>query len=141
MSLFVKHVADKQHFPVFLRRYGTHCQAWSLYGVFPGNLGQGILVANSLGPRDPKRISRAEQCGLRTRQRQTVVLYSPSLSLKALDIGILLLAVFSLELEMDYPSETSLCTVTPSPKTPLLQFFWLYTCHLERIIPSSNCPS
>ena len=25
------------------------------------------------------------------------------------------LAVFTLELEMDYPSETSLCTVTPSP--------------------------
>ena len=38
-------------------------------------------------------------------------------------MGILFLAVFTLELEMDYPSETSLCTVTPSPQTPLLQFF------------------
>ena len=28
------------------------------------------------------------------------------------------MAVFTLELEMDYPSETSLCTVTPSPQTP-----------------------
>ena len=32
MSLFVKHVADNQHFPVFL---GRHCHAYSLYGVFP----------------------------------------------------------------------------------------------------------
>ena len=50
---------------------------------------------------------------------KTVVPYSPSLSLKTLDTGILLLAVFTLELEMDYPSETSLCTVAPSPQTPL----------------------
>ena len=27
ISLFVKHVADKQQFPVFLRRYGGHCHA------------------------------------------------------------------------------------------------------------------
>ena len=32
-----------------------------------------------------------------------------------LDTGILLLAVFTLELEMDYPSETSLCRVAPFP--------------------------
>ena len=60
--------------------------------------------------------------------------------------GILLLAVFTLELEMDHPYETSLCTVAPSPQTPLLRFFSegrgrLYTGYLERIIPSSNCPS
>ena len=42
---------------------------------------------------------------------------------KTLDTGILLWAVFTLELEMDYPSETSLCTVAPSPQTPLLRFF------------------
>ena len=52
---------------------------------------------------------------------------------KKLDTGILLLAVFTLELEMDYPSETrdfivswseiSLCTVAPSPQTTLLRFF------------------
>ena len=63
-----------------------------------------------------------------------------------LDTGILSLAVFTLELEMDYPPETSLCTVAPSSQTPLLQFFSegrgrLYTGYLERIIPSSNCPS
>ena len=43
--------------------------------------------------------------------------------IKTLDTGILLLAVFTLELEMDHPSETSLCTVAPSPQTPLLRFF------------------
>ena len=58
-----------------------------------------------------------------TRQRQTVVPYSLSLSLKTLDTGILLLAVFTLELKMDHPSETSLCTVAPSPQTPLLRIF------------------
>ena len=74
---------------------------------------------------------------------KTVVPYSPSLSLKTLDTSFLLLVVFTLELEMDYPSETSLYTVAPSPHTPLLRFFSegrgrLYTGHLERIIPSSN---
>ena len=70
---------------------------------------------------------------------KTVVPYSPSLSLKTLDTRILLLAVFTLDLEMDRPSETSLCTVAPSPQTPLLRFFSegrgrLYTGYLERII-------
>ena len=51
-----------------------------------------------------------------TRQRQTVLFrYSPSLSLKTLDTGISLLAVFKREVEMDYPTEPSLCTVAPSP--------------------------
>ena len=81
---------------------------------------------------------------------ETVVLYSPSLSLKTLDTGILLLAVFTLELEMDCPSETSPCTESvqssPSPiDTPSPIFSEgrgrLYTGYLERIIPSSNCPS
>ena len=52
-----------------------------------------------------------------TRQhvQETVDLYSLSLLLKTLDPGILLMAAFTLELEMDYPSETNLCTVAPSP--------------------------
>ena len=59
---------------------------------------------------------------------------------KTLDTGILLLAVFTLEPEMDYPSETSLCTVAPSQQTPLLRFFSegrgrLYTGYLERDNP------
>ena len=37
---------------------------------------------------------------------KTVVPYSPSLSLETLDTGILLLALFTLDLEMDHPSET-----------------------------------
>ena len=48
-----------------------------------------------------------------TRQRQTVEPYSPWLPFKTLETGILLLTVFTLELETDYPSETSLCTVAP----------------------------
>ena len=51
---------------------------------------------------------------MRPMDKQETVLYSPSLSLKTLDRGIFLLAVFKLELEMDYPSETGLCAVAPS---------------------------
>ena len=74
---------------------------------------------------------------------KTVVPYSPSLSLKTLNTGILLLAVFTLDLEMDHPSEKSPCTVAPSPQTPLLRFFSegrgrLYTGYLGRIILSSK---
>ena len=59
---------------------------------------------------------------------------------KTLDKGILLLAVINLELEMDYPSETGLCTVTasPSPHTPFPIFSEmrgrLYTGYLKRLI-------
>ena len=77
---------------------------------------------------------------------QTVVPSSPSLSLKTLITGILVLAVFTLEVEMDYASETSLCTVVPFPTDTPSPIFSegrgrLYTGYLERIIPSSNCPS
>ena len=79
-------------------------------------------------------------------KRLTVVPYSPSLPLKTLDTGVLLFAVFTLELEKDYPSETSLCTVAPFPTDSPSPIFSegkgrLYTGYLERIIPSSNCPS
>ena len=74
-----------------------------------------------------------------TRQRQTVFLFSPSLSLKTLQEGILLLAVFKVELEMDYPSETGLCTVNPFPTDTPSPIFpdgrgRLYTGYLKRII-------
>ena len=77
---------------------------------------------------------------------ETVVLYSPSLSLKTLDTGILLLAVFTLELEMDCPSETSPCTVAPLPhRHPFSDFFWGEGAAVHRLSetdnPSSNCPS
>ena len=39
---------------------------------------------------------------------------------------------------MDYPSEASLCTVSPIFSEGRGR---LYTGYLERIIPSSNCPS
>ena len=112
MLLFVKDVADKQQFLVtipcfFFWRYGRCPCTASSHAIFGA-----YLRKNLLGPRDPKLgISRAEWWGLWTRQRQTVVLYSPSLSLTTLDTGIL----FTLEVEMDYPSETSLHTVASSP--------------------------
>ena len=51
----------------------------------------------------------------------------------------LLLAVLTLELEMDYPSETSLCTVVTSPTDTHSPIFSegrgrLYTGYLKRII-------
>ena len=69
------------------------------------------------------------------------------LPLKTMDTGILLLAVFTLELETDYPSETSPVYSRPLPdRHPLSDFFSegrgrLCTGYLERIIPSANCPS
>ena len=58
----------------------------------------------------------------------------------------LLFAVVTLELEMDYPSETGLCTVAPSPTdTPSLIFFRGEGAAVHRLSemdnPSSNCPS
>ena len=56
--------------------------------------------------------------------------------------GLLLLAVFTLELEIDYPSETSLCTVPPSPSRQTAPCpIFSERRGRERIIPSSNCPS
>ena len=124
MSLFVKHVDDKQHFPVFLWRYTVDlatpspCRASShaiSVKAFQWRTRTDHVTRKAFAARNRMRP--------RKRQRQTFVPYSPSLSLKTLDTGILLLAVFTLELEMDYPSETSLCTVAPSPQTPLLRFF------------------
>ena len=62
----------------------------------------------------------------------------------------MLLAVFTLELEMDYPSETrdfivswseiSLCTVAPSPQTTLLRFFlaWGKGAAVHRLSGTDN---
>ena len=64
---------------------------------------------------------------------------SLAIILKTLDTEILLLAVFKLELEMDYSSETSLCTVAPFPTDTPSPIFSegrgrLYTGYLKRII-------
>ena len=65
---------------------------------------------------------------------------SRSVQSLTLDTGILLLAVFKLELEMDHPSETSLCTVAPSPQTPLLRFFlaWGKGAAVHRLSGTDN---
>ena len=60
--------------------------------------------------------------------------------------GNFVIGRFTLELETDHPSETSLCTVAPSPTDTPSPIFSegrgrLYTgCH-ETDNPSSNCPS
>ena len=73
--------------------------------------------------------------------RQSFVPYSPSLSLKTLDKGILLLAVFTIELEMNYPAYSrALPTDTPSIFSEGRGR--LYKAgYLERIISSSHCQS
>ena len=65
---------------------------------------------------------------------------SRSVQSLTLDTGILLLAVFTLELEMDHPFETSLCTVAPSPQTPLLRFFlaWGKGAAVHRLSGTDN---
>ena len=60
--------------------------------------------------------------------------------------GNFVIGRFQIELEMDYLSKTSLCTVATFPiDTPSPIFSEgrgrLYTGYLERIIPSPNCPS
>ena len=66
-----------------------------------------------------------------------------AIRLTTLDTGILSVAVFKLELEMDYPSETGLCTVTQFPTdipSPILEVAAVHRLP-ETANPSSNCPS
>ena len=143
MSLFAWHVADKQQFPAFLCRQGGHCHAWSLFGIFHVISVKAfrlrIWEKNSFGPRDPKRINRADEAYGQGNGRQSFC------TLKTLDTGIWLLSVFKLELKMDYPSETSLCTLAPSDRHPFFNFFWGEGAAVYRLSeknnPSSNCPS
>ena len=113
MSLFVKHVTDKQHFlAATVDIMPSPCKASS------HAISVKASVENSLTPRDPKRISRGIM-----QPTDKATADSRSLQSFALDTGILLLAVFILELEMDHPSETNPCTVAPSPQTPILRVF------------------
>ena len=52
-----------------------------------------------------------------------------------MDTGILLLAFFTLELEMDHPSESSLCTVARALPTDTLLFFKKIIFKLTIYIP------
>ena len=96
-----------------------------MFGVFLRNLGQGISVAylrkkDSLEPRYPTRISRAElmrPIDKATADNRSVLSFA---IIKTLDTGILLLALFKLELEMHYPSEIA-CVQSPPP--PFSDFF------------------
>ena len=116
VSLLVKHVADKQHSLFFSDAtvdiaMPSRCTA-SPHAIsvkaFRWRTRSDHVTRNALAARNNEAYGQGN---------------SPSLSLKTLGTGILLLAVFTLELEMDYPSETSLCTVALSTQTPLLRFF------------------
>ena len=75
---------------------------------------------DSLGPRDPTHISRAElmrPMDKATADNRSVLSFA---IIKTQDTGILLLALFKLELEMHYPSEIA---CVQSPPAPFSDFF------------------
>ena len=127
MSLFVKHVADKQHFPFFPDAavdiaMPIPCTASShaISGkAFRWQTRSDHVTRQALAALNNGAYGQA--CNGRQSFRSP---YSPSLSLKTLVTGILVLAVLTLEVDMDYPSKTSLCTVAPFPTdTPSPIFF------------------
>ena len=104
MPLFVKHVADKQHSLFFSDStvdiaMPSPCTASShaiSVKAFRWRTRSDHVTRNALAAQNNAAYGQGNG--------KTVVPYSPSLSLKTLDTGILLLAVFTLELEMDHPS-------------------------------------
>ena len=142
MSLFVRHVADKQQFPVFLWRCG----------VFPRNLSQGISVAYLKKKTRSDHVTRnasaarnneAYRQGNGRQSFCTVLRY-----IKNTGHGnCFTLAVFTLQLEMDYPSSLRLaCVQSPPPPQTLLPWFFLRggaAVHRlsETENPYPNCPS
>ena len=120
-----------------VRRLPRQSRSTQFSGVSEKSTRSDHVTRNALAARDNEAYVQGNG---------NVVLYSPSLSLKTLDTGILLLAVFKPELEMDYPSETSLCPVAPYPTDIPSPIFSegrgrLYTSISEMDNPSSSCPS
>ena len=114
MSLFVKHVTDKQQFhvtiPCFsltLRRLPTQSRSRHFGGVSEKKTRSDHVTRT----HQPRGIMRpTDKATVDSRSVQSFVI------IKNTGHGnCFTLAVFKLELEMDYPSETSLCTVTRSP--------------------------
>ena len=108
MSLFVKYVDDKQQFHLTIP-----CFSLTLRRL----LKQSRYLRKKLA-----RTTRPETHQPRGKMRPTDKATADSRSVQSFAIikntrhrNCFTLAVFTLELEMDYPSETSLCTVTPSP--------------------------
>ena len=138
MSLFVKHVADKQQFhvtiPCFsltLRRLPTQSRSRHFGGVSEKKTRSDHVTRHALVARNNEACAQANGRG-RSVQSFAII--------RTLDTVIFLLAVFKLELEMDYPSEMiSLCTVAPSPTDTPSSIFSegsgrLYIGYLKRII-------
>ena len=114
MSLFVKHVADKQQFlvtiPYFsltLRRLPTQSRSRHFGGVSEKK-NRSDHVTETHQPRGRMRPTDKAKAGSRSVQSFAIIKNTRHRN-------CFTLAVFTLELEMDYPSETSLCTVTPFP--------------------------
>ena len=117
MSLFVKYVDDKQQFhltiPCFsltLRRLPTQSRSRDFGGVSEKKTRSDHVTRNSSAARIMRPTDKA------TADNRSV--QSFAIIKNTRHRNCFTLAFFTLELEMDqmdYPSETSLCTVTPSP--------------------------
>ena len=149
MSLFVKHVADKQQFhvtiPCFsltLRRLPTQSRSRHFGGISEKKTRSDHVTRNA--SHQPRGIMRpTDKATADSRSVQSLAI------IKSTGHGnCFTLAVFTLELKIDYPSETSLCTVTPSSTDTPSPFLLLrgggrlYTGYLKWIIHLQlNCPS
>ena len=123
MSVFVKHVADKQH-SLFFSDASVDIAMPSPCSASSHAISVKAFQWRTRSDHMTRKASAARNnAAYGQGNGKTVVPYSPSLSLETLDTGILLLAVFTLDLEMDHPSKTSLCTVAPSPHTAFSDFF------------------
>ena len=112
-----------------------------LYGVFPDNLGHSISLAYLRKKPRSNHVTR-EALAARNNVRPTDKATAQSRSVQSFAIikNTGHENFSTLELQMDYPSETGMCTAAPSPTdTPSPIFFsegrgWLYTGYLKWII-------
>ena len=114
MSVFVKHVADKQQFhvtiPCFsltLRRLPTQSRSRHFGGVSEKKTRSDPVTRNASAARDNEAYGQGN--GRQSYCTAFAIIDNTGHG------NCFTLAVFTLQLEMDYPSETSLCTVTCSP--------------------------
>ena len=148
MSLFVKHIADKQlwipcHNSLFFSDATASSHAISVK-AFRWRIWEKKLARTTWPETHQRRIMRpTDKATTDSRSVQSFAI------IKNTGHGnCFTLAVFTLELEMDYPTETSLCTVNPSPTDTPSPFLLLrgggrlYTGYLKWLIHLQlNCPS
>ena len=144
MSLFVKHVADKQQFPVsFLTLHSArHSQSRSRhFGGIPEEkkTRPDHVTRNELAARDNEAYGQFKS-------PQTGVLYSPFCIIKITGRGNFVIGRFDSRARKRIIRLRVACVQSPPPpQTPLFRFVlfffsfsegrgWLYTGYLERII-------